>query len=335
MKKVISLIAFALLLLPMIAIAQENKKSDEGNKPHIQYIYHKVKRGESVYNIAKLYHAEVDEIFKLNPGSKEMIWPGATLLIPSAGVDTEETDETDTLHIKDHLQEFIGEMGRIASTNVDNLDDIKAVDKRLNSLDTRWNVYYQAKQANIADNDALMELVSEFQQLKQDTKDTLDASKKHILLVSDFNKADKFIASQLGIYQELSKQALELSMAEALAPKLEALKNKEQLIFADIEKNYEIAKNAAAQNSSLGKRMNQITNNYVELKSYSEKIQAAEYKPFFDRIKDYLFGFAAVTIILMFLNMVQSKIKAIKQAKETAKKLEQFRKQNDNEYPSI
>lgn len=334
MKKIISLVVFALLLLPIFAYAEKDNKTEDVDKPHIQYIYHKVKQGESVYTIAKLYHAEIEEIYKLNPGSKERIWAGATLLVPSVGIESEETEEIDTLHIKEHLQDFIGEIYKITSINAETLEDMKAVDKKINSLDTKWNVYYQAKQANIADNDALMELVSKFQQLKQDAKDSLNAQKDHILLVYNFNKADKFIRSQLSIYQELSQQATEFSLAEALAPKLEELKTKEQLIFADIEKNYEIAKNAAAQNSSLGKRMNQITNNYVELKNYSEKIQAAEYKPFFERIKDYLFGLAAVTIILMFANMVQAKIKMYKQAKENAKKFEQFKK-DDNEYPTI
>ena len=334
MKKIISLVVFALLLLPTLAYAEKDNKTEDVDKPHIQYIYHKVKQGESVYTIAKLYHAEIEEIYKLNPGSKERIWAGATLLVPSVGIENEETEEIDTLHIKEHLQDFIGEIYKITSINAETLEDMKAVDKKINSLDTKWNVYYQAKQANIADNDALMELVSKFQQLKQDAKDSLNAQKDHILLVYNFNKADKFIRSQLSIYQELSQQATEFSLAEALAPKLEELKTKEQLIFADIEKNYEIAKNAAAQNSNLGKRMNQITNNYVELKNYSEKIQAAEYKPFFERIKDYLFGLAAVTIILMFANMVQAKIKMYKQAKENAKKFEQFKK-DDNEYPTI
>ena len=334
MKKIISLVVFTLLLLPILAYAEKDNKTEDVDKPHIQYIYHKVKQGESVYTIAKLYHAEIEEIYKLNPGSKERIWAGATLLVPSVGIESEETEEIDTLHIKEHLQDFIGEIYKITSINAETLEDMKAVDKKINSLDTKWNVYYQAKQANIADNDALMELVSKFQQLKQDAKDSLNAQKDHILLVYNFNKADKFIRSQLSIYQELSQQATEFSLAEALAPKLEELKTKEQLIFADIEKNYEIAKNAAAQNSSLGKRMNQITNNYVELKNYSEKIQAAEYKPFFERIKDYLFGLAAVTIILMFANMVQAKIKMYKQAKENAKKFEQFKK-DDNEYPTI
>lgn len=336
-KNIVLWLVFALaVLLPVQLMAvQDNKAKPETPQVPLKYVYHKVKEGESLYTIAKLYHTEIDDIAKLNPGSKEKIWAGATLRIPDMRTPaTEAEDAEDTLHIKDHLEDFIQQMDKIAATTVEDLDDYHSTIKKLNSLDTKWNVYYQAKQANIADNDAFMELVSEYQQLKQDTKDSLDANKSHILQIQNFNKADKFIASRMTQYQDMVKQAEKLALVEALAPQLESLKAKEQLMFADIEKNYEIAKTAAAQNNSLGKRMSQITNNYVELKSYSEKIQAAEYKSLFERIKDYLFGLAAVAIVLMFINMIQTKIKAFKQAKETAKKLEQYR-QNNNEYPSI
>ena len=340
MRKTITMLAAVavLILLPLLSAAQGNKQGTDANKPQpqrIELVYHTVKPGETVYSIAKTYHADVTEIFKLNPGSKDIIWAGATLLIPSTSMDTIKPDAEDTLHIREHLEEFISEMDKIADTNVENLDEISEANRKLSQLNTKWNVYYQAKQANIADNDALTELVTQYQQLNQEAKDTLAATKNHILLLANFNKADKFIASQMGVYKELSRQALELSAISALATKLKSLKVKEQLVFADIDKNYEAAKAAAAQNPQLGKRMAQITNNYVELKNQSEKIQAAEYKPLFDRIKNYLFGIAAVTIILMFINMMQSKIQAAKQAKEAARKLEKFRQQHDDEYPTI
>lgn len=333
MKKLILWIVLVCLMLPTMTTADN---SNTATAP-IKYTYHKVKEGESLYTIARLYHTEIDDIVKLNPGSKEIIWAGATLRVPDMreGETNGEEELDDSLHIKDHLQDFISKMDKIANIQVENMDDIKSVNKKIEQLFTKWNVYYTAKQANIADNDALMELVTQFQQIKQDTKDSLDAYQQHLMGIQNFNKADKFIASQLTPYQELNKRAQKLALAEALSSQLEALKAKEQLMFADIEKNYEMAKAAAAQNSSLNKRMNQITNNYIELKNLSEQIQAAEYKPLFERIKDYLFGLAAVAIVLMFVNMIQAKIKAYKQVKETAKKMEKFRQQTDNEYPSI
>lgn len=316
---------------------KDKEKGDKEKKTPTKYAYHRVKEGESLYSISKIYHTEIDDIAKLNPGSKERIWPGATLRVPDMreGEEGEVDEAEDSLHIKDHLEEFIGQIYKIAAIQVDNMEDIKAVDKKINSLDTKWNVYYNAKQANIADNDAMMELVSQYQQIKQDTKDSLDTYKNHLVQIQNFNKADKFITSQMAVYQKMADQAQKLSLADALAPKLEDLKAKEQVIFADIEKNYELAKTAAAQNTYLTKRMDQITNNYIELKKYSEQIQAAEYKPFIERIKDYLIGLAAVAILLMFINMVQAKIKAYKQMKESAKQLEKYRMQNDTEHPSI
>lgn len=333
MKKVILWIALTYLLLPSMTIADNHNTAATPTK----YIYHKVKEGESLYTIARLYHTEIDDIAKLNPGSKEMLWAGATLRVPDMreGETNGEEELDDSLHIKDHLQDFIGKMDKIADIHVEDMNDIKAVNKKIDQLFTKWNVYYTAKQANIADNDALMELVTQFQQIKQDTKDSLDAYQQHLMGIQNFNKADKFISSQLAPYRQLNKDAQKLALAEVLASQLETLKAKEQLMFADIEKNYEMAKAAAAQNSNLNKRMGQITNNYIELKNLSEQIQGAEYKPLFERIKDYLFGLAAVAIVLMFINMIQAKIKAYKQAKETAKKMEKYRQLTDNEYPSI
>lgn len=45
-------------------------------------IEHKVIKGENIYRIALRYNVSMDEIFNLNPGSKELIKTGETLLIP-------------------------------------------------------------------------------------------------------------------------------------------------------------------------------------------------------------------------------------------------------------
>lgn len=335
MKKIISLFVIPLLLLPLLATVRASGQSEATITPVVQCIYHKVKKGETVYSIAKQYNADVTQIFRLNPGCKDVLWAGATLLIPSDGIVNIGNIATDTLHIKERIDEFIGEANDLANSPMDDKDEIDAATKKLNALNAKWNVYYQAKQGNIADNDSLMEIATKFQQITQEMKDTLAASKKHLQLIDDFNTADKFIASQVSIYQQLYKQAETLSLTSAMASKLEALKAKEQLMSADIDKSFETAKNAAAQNGSLKKRLNQINNNYVKIKEFSDKIKEAEYKPFFTRIKDYLFGLAAVAIVLMFANMMHSKIQAAKQAKEAAKKMEKYRQMNDDEYPTI
>lgn len=328
------LLLLLLLLPPFMAVAQDADKDKPAEEQQVKFVYHTVKEGESVYSIAKHYHAEMDEIYKLNPGCKKSLWVGATLLVPSQVLPDGETDEADTLHIRERLQEFVGQIYQIGSEDTETLGEIKAANKKISSIEAKYNAYYQAKQADIADNDALMELIAEFQQLKQETRDSLEAQRNLIILNQDFAKAEKFIAAQLGIYKDYESQATKLSLVEATAKQLDALKTKEQVLLADIEAKYQTAKAAADQNSALAARMKKITANYLKLKTSSEAIQAAEYKPFFDRIKDYLLGLAAVAILLMFVAMAQAKLKAFKQAREAAKKLEQFQK-NDGEYPSI
>lgn len=326
-----TLLALFLCSLPLQA---ENKET-EGDKLHIHHIYHVVKKGESVYSIAKLYHADMEEIFKLNPGSKKSIWEGATLLIPSMVMDEVEADESDTLHIREKLQEFVGQVYTIGSLETSTLSDIKSASKRVKAVEAKYNVFYQSKQADIADNDGLMELVSEFQQLKQETLDTLEVQRTCILQRQAFAAAEKFIASQLTVYKDYEARATQLSLVQATAPQLEALQTQEQVLFADIEQKYQTAKAAAEQDATLSARMKKITANYTTLKSSSEKIQAAAYKSVFDRIKDYLLSLAAVAIILMFINMLQAKIKSLKQARDAAKKLQEMQQKDNSEYPSI
>lgn len=338
MKKFI-LLSFATVFFSLLLFAQSKEAAattdKKVEKPQAQYIYHKVKKGETVTGIARQYSVSSEEIFLLNPGSKDQVWAGATLRIPNPDYKTGKEIEDDSLAIQSHLEEFIEQAKAIAATPVGNNLDIKGVSRDLNALNNKWNVYYAAKQQYIADNEALLEMVSKYKQICQDTQDSLAAEQGKLDLVANFSKADKFIAAQKMVYQDYTKQATALSLTAALEPKLKELKAKEQLTFADIQKNYEAAKAAAAQNSALAKQMEVITANYIDLKSQSEQIQAAAYKPFFQRIKDYLFGLAAVTIILMFASMAQAKLKAFREMKKNAKKMEQMRRQTDNQYPTI
>ena len=162
------------------------------------------------------------------------------------------------------------------------------------------------------------------------------AYKKHYFeAVADFGEAESFIASQDSVYKRLYETAIEYSLLKQLATQLETLKGKEQLLFADIQAKYEAAKNIAQEFGELQPRFQIIEENFITLKNNSEKIQAQEYKPIFQRIKDYLYGLAAVAMILMFINMAQAKIKMIKQARENAKKLSQMMNKDENDYPTI
>ena len=83
--------------------------------------------------------------------------------------------------------------------------------------------------------------------------------------------------------------------------------------------------------------METLDEQYVIMKSVSEKVQALEYKPWMQRIKDYVMGLAAVAIILMFVNGLWSKFKAYKEKAASLKKYNDMLNNNgkDTTYPTI
>lgn len=302
-----------------------------------EYIYHIVQKGEAVSSIARKYKVGEAEIYKLNPGSEKVIWEGSTLCIPSsATARMAALNMDDTLHIAEKIQEFLGDLERLNASDVSSLEDIDAVKKKLSLLQTRWTTYYQAKQNLIADNDSLLNLVTEYQQRQQGLSDSLDTYKAETENIIKFNKDVEFIKKQQEEYGTMASQAEKLALVEKSAPLLEMLKNKEQMLITEIDQRYQTANEIAQNHPGLKKRMEELTNVYLDIKSNSEKIKAAQFQPYFQRIKDYLLGFAAVAIILMFLNVVQSKIGAIKKLREQQKKMKELFPQNtDPNTPTI
>ena len=116
---------------------------------------------------------------------------------------------------------------------------------------------------------------------------------------------------------------------------MEKLKAKEQLLFSEVQAHYDKAKAATAVIPDLSARLRIVEEQYINIKSTSEKIQAMEYKPFIQRIKDYLLGLAAVAIIIMFMNAAASRFKAWKQMRESMKKYKDMMNGQSNNYPTI
>lgn len=209
--------------------------------------------------------------------------------------------------------------------------------QRYNSLDVMWTTYTQAQQMDIANNDELMTMVANIESLKQSVKDTLDAKDAMVKAISDFADADKFIISQVAVYKKLYKRAYKLSLIQKLAPQLEKAKARELLVFEKLQASYDAAKAATELVPSLQPRMNVLEEQFVVMKSVSEKVQALEYKPIFQRIKDYIMGLAAVSIILLFFSMMIARYKAYKDKLANLKKVnEMMNKQGkDAQYPMI
>jgi archaellum component FlaC len=214
---------------------------------------------------------------------------------------------------------------------------LKNLNQSYNALDVKWNTYYQAQQMDIANDEELMNKVAGLEALKQTVKDTLDSKTLSVESIMKFADADKFIISQVAVYKNLYQKAYRLSLLKKLAPQLEKVKAKEQLVFTELQTHYDQAKASCEVVPVLSKRMTVLDEQYVVMKSVSEKVQALEYKPFFQRVKDYVLGFAAVAIILMFFNMSMAKFKAYR---DKVNNLGKYKKMLDNQgkgtnYPTI
>lgn len=246
-----------------------------------------------------------------------------------------EEDELFIIDIKVNLQQFIDEMnGLFSDVAKSNTNDLPKIERNLKSLEVRWDMYYQMQMGAVSD-DSIPKMVAAYELLKQAINDTITLRKHRQDLTQKFNNAERYILSQDTTYQNLYDTVIKLSLVKMLGSELEIKKGNEQLLFAEIEKNYALANASAEEESSLKGRMSKLKEKYVTLKILSQKIQAAEYKSFFQRIKDYLLGIAAIAIILMFINMAQAKIKALKQARENAKKYKDLFNKKDDNIPCI
>jgi len=216
-------------------------------------------------------------------------------------------------------------------------DRIKYIRESLASVDVRWNTYYQAQQAVIASDEDLMGLVADYQKMKQVVDDSLVSKQQVYDALVDFQKAEIFILVQDSTYRSMGKRAFSMSLVPKMAPMLEKLKAKEQLLFADIQEQFGKAQAAAKVVPALEPRLDIVSEQFATLKSMSEKIQGMAYKPFIQRIKDYLISLAAVAIMLLFFNFAVQRLQTLKKMHDEMKKVKKMMNQNGegDQYPTI
>lgn len=245
-------------------------------------------------------------------------------------------DEMRILEIENRMLFFYDQLNELALEITHcSPEELTRADLQIMAVDTKWNVYYQSRQAEIAEDDSLMQIVVNYQMAKQSLLDSI-ATKKHFYQAqTEFSAAEAFLPNQDSTYQRLYKTAFEYSLVKALAGQLEQIKTQEQALFAEVQRQYECAKNLSDEFPDFRARFRPLEERYIGLKNMSEKIQALEYKPWLQRAKDYLYSIAAVAMILMFISMVQAKLKTLKQARENAKKLRQMLNDDQNDYPTI
>ena len=246
-------------------------------------------------------------------------------------------DELDQLSYASNLQIRISDVTVESGSYTRMLNQkIQMVSDRLMSVDYRWNIFKQSEQDVIASDENLMELMSQIEQLKQAIADTLESQKKKCEAVTDFVAAERLISSQDSVYKVLYKKAMNYSLVQKLTPQLEKLKAEEQVHFERIQSSYDKSKNAADLIPQLDKRAASLNEQYFKIKALSEKIQAMEYKPFVQRVKDYLLEIACVSVILMFFTMLTAKLKAAKNARAMLKKQKDLlNRANGSDYPTI
>jgi len=103
MKKIrVFILTFLLacLAFPHYAQINNNPRVIITNGHSDDIFYHTIERGQTVYAIATMYGISADDIYRLNPGSKEGIRAGETLRIPQQdrAIQPIETDDNYTYH---------------------------------------------------------------------------------------------------------------------------------------------------------------------------------------------------------------------------------------------
>ncbi len=76
------LLAFCLNVCCVSLYSQNSVRIITTNESHDNIFYHTIERGQTVYAIATMYGVSVDDIYRLNPNSREVIKAGETLKIP-------------------------------------------------------------------------------------------------------------------------------------------------------------------------------------------------------------------------------------------------------------
>lgn len=275
---------------------------------------------------------------------------------PASENDAVESDEAVHQEIGIRMMQYIDELQELAivsgmhvtfmdssplsMTYVNVLKEkVAMLDEHYNSIDIRWKTFTQAMQMDIADNEELMANMSNVEQLKQIVADTIAAKKQQCEALQNFVEAEDLLAGQDTIFKNLYHKAFKLSLIKKLSPQLEKLKAREQAMFAQLQDSYQKAQQACEIIPALQKRMPPLDETFTNIQMVSAKIQEVTYKPFIQRIKDYLIGLACLAVLLLFFNMMSAKMKQIKAARQQAKQYKEMMQRNGaggvGKYPTI
>lgn len=215
-------------------------------------------------------------------------------------------------------------------------EKLAVIENHYKAIDMRWTTFIQAMQIDIADNEDLMDRMTKVNLVKQEVSDTINSIKLKCQALTDFVDARQLIMNQDSTYKKLYKAALKYSLAAKLATKLEKVKATEQNLSGKIQTSYAKAKQATELLPMLNKHMGAIDDKYANLQVISKKIQEMEYKPFIQRIKDYLIGMACVAILLLLMHLAVAKLQAARKVRKSMAQYQNMLNKNGvGDYPTI
>lgn len=257
-------------------------------------------------------------------------------LLPVISMADSYSDNISKIEITETMDEYIRKM-KIFTYNVSNAtaNQFQSFDRMARIMDSQWMTFFQSKVDVISEDDALMELATEYERLRDAALDSLNLFSDRIKKTSQFIKAEQLLIPEKRKYELLWEKARKLALVKQTASQLERLKADEELEFAAVQKAYGQAREAAEINPLLRPRLKALQDVYIDIKLVSDEIKAMEYQPLLKRIKDYLIGLAAVAIILMFIMFIGTFINTIKKAKEAEKKMKDALDAQKKEIPTI
>ena len=245
--------------------------------------------------------------------------------------------EEQLMEMTSKMEEFLGELTQLSADipQAKTANALTTLRRRLMGLQVRWDAYNALMQMDIAQSEVLLEFVAQFQGAQQTATEAMERQQQVVEAIAHFEEAERQFPAFEKRYEELEQEAVSYSLIAKTANLLAQVKGKEQLLFQEVDKQFMAAKESVELAPALAEACAQLETRYLALKEKSETIQAAAYKTPIERIKDYVLTFAGVAIILMFLSMVQAKIKAFKTAREQAKQYQEMLQKNNPEIPTI
>lgn len=235
-------------------------------------------------------------------------------------------------HINDCMEDVTSLTYSISTAPKSQLD---IIEHSLQSIELKWNVWYADNQALLSQNDTLVEMVVDFGKHKAALADSVTHRRQVLEAKDKFQVAYASIAAQAENYVSMLSRAQKLALVSQTAPKLEELKNREKLLLASVQTDYAAAKAAVAVDPSLRQRMEKLEAVFVDIQAKSDSIQQQVYKPFIQRIKDYLISLAAASIVMMFILYIGNLIKAARKARKAAEDMKKLMGQQDEFIPTI